>query len=143
MQGYKISRHIIKVDRSKIKVIGKLPPLVSVRGIESFLGHADFNKRFIKEFSKISTPLCKLLEKEVKFVFGEECLKAFKYLKDRLISTLTMVSSKWSAPFKVMFNESVEDLGVVLEQRKDMILHPIYYSIKAFNPIKKNYTVKE
>ena len=34
-------------------------------------------------------------------------------------------------------------LGVVLGQRRDKILHPIYYASKALNEAQKNYTVTE
>jgi hypothetical protein len=58
-----------------------------VKEIRSFLGHAGFYRRFIKDFSKIARPLCKLLAKETPFEFDEECLKAFGALKEILTST--------------------------------------------------------
>ena len=51
------------MDKAKIDVIEKLPPPVNVKGIRSFLGHANFYRRFIKEFSKIVKPLSNLLNK--------------------------------------------------------------------------------
>ena len=62
--GHRISEKCIEVDRAKVEVIEKLPPPISVKGVRSFLGHAGFNRSFIKDFSKIAHPLCKLLEKE-------------------------------------------------------------------------------
>ena len=69
-----------------------MPPTI-VRGVNSFLGHAGFYKRFIQDFSKIAQPLCKLLKKDTIFVFDEACLKAFKELKTRLIATSIMIMS--------------------------------------------------
>ena len=57
----------LEVDKAKIDVISKLPPPTNVKGIRSFLGHAGFYRRFIKDFSKIARPLTKLLEKD--FIF--------------------------------------------------------------------------
>ena len=79
--GHRISEKGIEVDRAKVEVIERLPPPISVKGVRSFLGHAGFYRRFIKDFSKIAHPLCKLLEKECKFCFDESCLKAFSELK--------------------------------------------------------------
>ncbi|XP_059289864.1 uncharacterized protein LOC132043377 [Lycium ferocissimum] len=81
--GHKISSKGIEVDNAKIKAIEKLPPPISVRGVRSFLGHASFYRQFIKDFSKVANPMCKLLEKDVKFVFNEACLMAFDELKKR------------------------------------------------------------
>ena len=61
-----------------------MPPTI-VKGIMSFLGHAGFYRRFIKDFSKITRPLCRLLEKDAKFEFDEACQFAFKEIKAQLI----------------------------------------------------------
>ena len=71
--GHKISHQSIEVDKAKVDVIDKLPPLTSVRAIRSFLGYAGFYRRFIKDFSKIARPLTRLLEKDVPFNFTVEC----------------------------------------------------------------------
>ena len=71
--GHRITRHGIEVDKAKVEVIGKLPPPTSVKGVRSFLGHTGFYRKFIKGFSKIAKPLCKLLEKDMMFKFDEEC----------------------------------------------------------------------
>ncbi|KAL5578500.1 hypothetical protein UlMin_020199 [Ulmus minor] len=79
--GHRVSKKGIEVDKAKIEVIEKQPPPSSVKGIQSFLGHAGFYRRFIKDFSKISKPLCQLLEQNREFNFDEACLKAFRILK--------------------------------------------------------------
>ena len=50
-----------------------------------FLGHVGFYKRFIKDFSKVAKPLSNLLNKDVAFVFNEECMDAFNDFKTRLV----------------------------------------------------------
>ena len=67
--GHKISHKGLEVDKAKVEVIEKLPPPVNIKGIRSFLGHAGFYRRFIKDFSKISKPLCNLLNKDTPFKF--------------------------------------------------------------------------
>ncbi|KAM3202582.1 putative mitochondrial protein like [Capsicum annuum] len=81
----KIFAKCIEVDKAKVDVIEKLPPPISVKGVHSFFGHAGFYRRFIKDFSKIANLLCKLLEKEAKFTFDDDCIKAFECLKLKLV----------------------------------------------------------
>ena len=76
--GHKISTRGIEVDNAKIDVIGKHPPPVNVKGVRSFLGHAGFYRRFIKDFSKIAKPLSNLLNKDKSFLFDDDCLNAFE-----------------------------------------------------------------
>ncbi|GJS73277.1 hypothetical protein Tco_0706118 [Tanacetum coccineum] len=67
MLGHKVSGVGLEVDKAKIDVISKLPPPTNVKGIRSFLGHDGFYGRFFKDFSKITRPLTKLLEKDTPF----------------------------------------------------------------------------
>ena len=59
--GHTVFGNGIEVDKVKIETIEKLPPLTSVKGIRSFLGHACFYRRFIKDFSIIAKPISSLL----------------------------------------------------------------------------------
>lgn len=68
---YRISKKGLEVDRMKIEVIEKILSLSSLRGIQIFLGHTGFYRRFINNFSHIFKPFCHLLQKDVPFMFGE------------------------------------------------------------------------
>ena len=65
--SYSISSKGIEVDKAKIDIISKLPPPMKAKGVRSFLRHARFYRRFIKDFFKISRPLYALLTKDTKF----------------------------------------------------------------------------
>ena len=66
--GHIISERGIEVDNAKVELIVKLPSPTTVKGVRQFLGYAGFYRRFIKDFSKLSKPLCELLVKNAKFV---------------------------------------------------------------------------
>ena len=68
-----ISNKGIEVDKVKIELISKLPSPTNVKTMRQFLGHAGFYRRFIKDFSKIDKPLYKILEKDAKFAWDDEC----------------------------------------------------------------------
>lgn len=141
--GHKVSERGIEVDRAKIEIIEKLPPPSSVKGVRSFLGHAGFYRRFIKDFSKIAKPMTNLLEKEANFDFDEECLKAFNLLKEGLVTAPIIVSPDWSEPFEIMCDASDLALGAVLCQKREKVLHVIYYASKVLNEAQRNYTTTE
>ena len=71
--GHRISATGLEVDQAKVSIIKTLLPPTKVKGIKSFLGHASFYRRFIRDFSKIARPLCRLLKKDAKFYFDESC----------------------------------------------------------------------
>ena len=133
MLGHKISMKGIEVDKAKIDVIDKLPPLVNVKGVRSFLGHVGFYRRFIKDFSKIVKPLSNLLNKDVVFLFDEECLKAFNTLKTSLVSAPIITTPDWSQEFERMCDASDYDVEAVLGQRKGRVFHAIYFASKFLN----------
>ena len=89
--GHEISRKGIKVDKAKVEIIAKLPipwcvKDIRSKDIRSFLGHAGFYHRFIRDFSKIARPLTNLLAKDVPFIFDDKCSGAWEKLKLELIS---------------------------------------------------------
>ncbi|RVW62520.1 Retrovirus-related Pol polyprotein from transposon opus [Vitis vinifera] len=98
--GHIISKNGIEVDKAKVEIIVKLPPPTNVKGIRQFLGHARFYRRFIKDFSKISKPLCELLVKDAKFVWDEKCQKSFEELKQFLTTAPIVRAPNWKLPFK-------------------------------------------
>ena len=85
--GHKILAVGLEVDQEKVSIIKTLLPLTTDKGIRSFLGHVGFYRRFIKDFSKISRPLCILLEKDAKFDFHESCQAAFDEIKSKLVAS--------------------------------------------------------
>ncbi|CAN6554879.1 unnamed protein product [Malus baccata var. baccata] len=141
--GHIISERGIEVDKSKIDLVCYLPSPTSVREVRYFLGHAEFYRRFIKDFSKIAQPLCRLLQKDVSFEFNEACEKAFKHLKDFLTTAPIITPPDWSIPFELMCDASDYALGAVLGQRKNKQPHVIYYASRTLNDAQLNYSTTE
>ncbi|CAN6580970.1 unnamed protein product [Malus baccata var. baccata] len=104
---------------------------------------AGFYHRFIKDFSKIAQPLCRLLQKEVAFEFTKECTESFNQLKELLTTTPIIVPPDWSLPFELMCDASDYALGAVLGQRKDKRPHVIYYASRTLNDAQLNYSTTE
>ena len=107
------------------------------------MGHAGFYRRFIKDFSKLSKPLCNLLEKNSTFDFDDVCLQAFNAIKEKLISAPVMIVPDWSQPFEVMCDASDFAIGAVLGQKREKLFRAIYYASGTLNEAQLNYTTTE
>ncbi|XP_022868241.1 uncharacterized protein LOC111387879 [Olea europaea var. sylvestris] len=141
--GHQVSTKGIEVDKAKIQVIEKLPPPTSIKRVHSFLGHATFYRRFIRDFLKITKPLCNLLMKDVPFEFNEECLIVFNTLREKLTTTSVIVAPNWEFPFELMCDANDHFVGTVLGQRKNKIFHVIYYAIRTLNDAQINCATTE
>ncbi|CAN6697899.1 unnamed protein product [Malus baccata var. baccata] len=104
---------------------------------------AEFYRRFIKDFSKIAQPLCRLLQKEVPFEFNEACEQAFNHLKNLLTTAPIITPPDWSIAFKLMCAASDYALGAVLGQQKNKLPHVIYYASRTLNDAQLNYSTTE
>ena len=141
--GHKIYATGLEVDKEKVSIIKTLLPPTTVKGIRSFLGYTGFYKIFIKDFSKISRPLCKLLEKDAKFDLDELCKAAFDEIKSRLVTAPIIVTPDWNKEFEIMCDASDFAMGAVLGQRTEKKFKAIYYANKTFNEAQENYSTTE
>ena len=94
---------------------------------------------FIKDFSKISRPLTNLLQKDIPFVFDDDCVEAFEILKKALISAPIAQPPDWNVPFEIMCDASDYVVGVVLGQRVDKKLNIIHYASTTLENAQRNY----
>ncbi|XP_074297120.1 uncharacterized protein LOC141627798 [Silene latifolia] len=133
----------LTVDKVKVDTIRTLPYPTNVHEVRSFLCHAGFYRRFIKDFSKIFAPLCKLLQKDCEFIMSEECKEAFDMLKEKLISAPIIQPPNWSEPFEIMSDAGYYALGAVLGQRVGRAPHVIQYASTMMNEAQRNYTTIE
>jgi hypothetical protein len=141
--GHVIFERGIEVDKAKIEMVEKLLPPTNIKLLRSILGHAGFYRRFIKDFSMITKPLTRLLQKDVEYDFDEECLHAFQTLKQSVISAPIMQPPDWNLSFEIMCDASDYAIGIVLGQRKEGKVHAIYYASKTLNDAQVNYATTE
>jgi hypothetical protein len=75
-----LSRDGISVDPTKVQEVLDWKTPTTVTEVQSFLGLAGYYRRFIPDFSKISKPMTRLLQKDEKFVWTPKCEEAFHTL---------------------------------------------------------------
>jgi hypothetical protein len=65
--GYIITPTGISMDPEKVKAIEEWKEPTNIKGVQSFLGFANFYRRFVQDFSKITAPLTKLTRKDTRY----------------------------------------------------------------------------
>eukprot|EP00253_Pinus_taeda_P035936 PITA_35936 len=140
--GHHISGDGITVYRSKVEVISKLPIPNCQKDVRSFLGFTGYYRRFIENFTKIASPLFKLLTKDCEFNWVPDYQSAFETLKTRISEAPILRGPNWKLPFHISTDASDAALGAVLGQ-KDLVPYAIYYTSKNLTPTDLNYTVNE
>ena len=111
--GHRISATGLEVDQAEVSIIKTLLPPTKIKGIRSFLGHAGFYRRFIRDFSKITRPLCILLEKDANFNFNESCRSKFEEIMSRLVTAPIMETLDSNKEFEIMCDVSDYVMGAV------------------------------
>ncbi|GKB41335.1 reverse transcriptase domain-containing protein [Tanacetum coccineum] len=87
--------------------------------------------------------MTKLLMKDAKFDFSDDCKKVFNILKEKLTTAPIKISPDWNVPFELMCDASDFALGAVLGQRIDGKFKPIYHASKTLNNAQEHYTTTE
>ncbi|XP_073120643.1 uncharacterized protein [Henckelia pumila] len=78
-----------------------------------FMVWQGFYTRYIQDFAKIASPMCKLLQKEVTFEFDDACKISFDKLKDSLTFAPIIQPPEWSKPFEIICDASDYAIGAV------------------------------
>nr|GFA24661.1 reverse transcriptase domain-containing protein [Tanacetum cinerariifolium] len=99
--------------------------------------------QFIKDFLKISRPMTHLLEKNSPFIFSNECIQAFRTLKEKLTEAPILIAPNSDQPFELMCDASDYAVGAVQGQRVEQHFRPIHYASKTMNQAETNYTTTE
>jgi hypothetical protein len=121
--GHVISVEGIAIDPSKVQeVLGwKAPRLVMQ--IHSFLELAEYYHQFIPNFSKICKPITKLLEKDVKFKWSQQCEELFLTLKKLLTTAPMLAQPDIEKLFDMYCDASNTGVGGVLMQEGRVIAY--------------------
>jgi len=144
--GYVIGRDGIKMAKEKVEAVLEWKPPKSLTEVQSFLGFANFYRRFIQDYSRVARPLTELTKKEKKeeWSWNPEAQAAFEELKQRF--TTAPILAHFDPVKKVIIETDASDfaLGVVLSQRdEENRLHPVAFHSRKFQPAEINYEIHD
>ena len=144
MLGLIIGPEGIKMDPSKVKAIVDWPYPKKVKEVQSFLGLANYYRRFIEDFSKEVAPLHKLTRKDQPWKWGDEEIAAFNALKNKFIAKPILAMVDTTKELRVESNASDYATGAVLSMKcDDDKWHPCAYLSKGMTDVDRNYDVHD
>ena len=112
--GLIITTKGVKIDPAKVNTIINWPLIINVKDVQSFLGFANFYRRFIYRYSKLAAPLTNLTKKNVLFEWTPECQKAFDTLKSTFTSETVLRHYDPSLPIVIETDASNYMSGGIL-----------------------------
>ena len=138
--GFVLSKDGLTMDPSKVQTIQDWPVPRKVKDIQSFLGFANFYRRFIADYSKIVVPLTRLTRKGVPWIFSDAALHSFNTLK--LAFTTAPILTHWIPDKQLIVETDASDyaLGAILSIQLDSgEVHPVAFHSRTFTPPELNY----
>ncbi|XP_040967114.1 uncharacterized protein [Gossypium hirsutum] len=109
--GHIVGGGKIRMDKNKIRAISKWEPPTKVTELRSFLGLANYYRRFVEGYSKITTPLTNMLKKGKVWDWNPECEKAFNQLKQEMTREPVLVLPDFTKPYEVRTDASDYAIG--------------------------------
>lgn len=141
--GFVVGRNGVKMSNKKIQVVKDWPKPTTVKGIQEFLGFVNFNRRFIKDYSKKALPLTKLTRKDTPFKWGKEQDDAFESLRQACTDPPTLATFRRNEPLRMETDASDLALGACITQEQNGQWHPIAYYSRKFSGPEERYDVHD
>ncbi|ESK88108.1 pro-pol protein [Moniliophthora roreri MCA 2997] len=130
------------MDETKLAGIKDWEAPKTVKGVRSFLGFANFYRKFIGKYVELAQPLHDLTKKNAKFKWTKLCNVAFEVLKNKFLQRPILQMLDDERPFIIKADTSKWATGAVLKQKgPDGDLHPCRYISHAFTPAERNYEI--
>ncbi|CAI5467973.1 unnamed protein product [Closterium sp. Yama58-4] len=141
--GHVVSASGIRTDPKKIAAVQDWLAPTSVKELQSFLGFANYYRRFVQEYASIASPLTDLLRKGVEYVWGPAQQQAFEQMKQSLTSSPTLSYPDPTRPYVVVTDASDQAIGAVLLQDQGRGLQPIAYESRKLRGAELNYPIHD
>ena len=142
--GHVVSKEGISVNPEKTKAITSFPVPTSQSQLRTFLGLAQYYRRFIRGFSHIASTLTNLLKKDAKFVWDSQCQKAFDTLRTALTSSPILAYPDFDREFTLCTDASGCSIAYILAQKDDKNREvAIAYGGRALRSSERNWSISE
>ena len=117
--GYMINSDGLRIDPVRAEAISRIEPPKTRKELQKFLGTANYNRQFVKNFSAITAPLYALLQKKAKFDWDKTCDSAFNEIKTAITTAPVLAIPDYNDPqnsYELIIDTSKTGHGAVLTQ---------------------------
>lgn len=139
--GVLVSTQGLKMDPKKVQAVADWEIPRNTHDVRSFLGFANFYRRFIRDFAKIAGPITKLTKKNCPFHWSPSCNHAFQTLKSAFTSAPILAHFDPYLECVVETDASDFVCAGVLSQKHGNLLHPVAFFSKKNSPAECNYEI--
>jgi len=137
--GHLVGRDGLRVDPKKVASVNDWPVPTDVHQLRSFLGLANYFRRFMRGYASVIAPLTALTGKNVPFTWTPPCQTAFEQVQKLLTSAPVLRLPDPDKPFEVLCDASTVGLGAVLLQEGQAVA----YESRKLSPAETRYTTTE
>jgi hypothetical protein len=141
--GHVVDKHGVHMDDNKLTAIKEWPTPKTVTDLRSFLGLANYYRRFNKDHAKMCAPLTDLFKKGVEFVWTPRHQQVMDNIKASLTSAPTLILPDHSLPYRIHTDASNFALGAVLMQDQGNGHQPLAFESRKLTPAEVNYPVHD
>ena len=142
--GYLVSGNGVEMTGDKVKTIQEIKPVESLKEVQSFLGFANFYRRFIKGYSRVCLPLTNSTQIEARlWKPSRQIHQAQEALKEMFTKAPILKHFDPDIPAIVETDASDFALGGILSQSHEKRLHPIAFHSRKFSPAEINYDIHD
>ena len=117
--GYLVTPDGLLPDPEKIRAVRDLAVPTTKSQLGSFLGLTAYNRRFVRSYALVASPLTRLLRDDTPFHWDERHQQAFEHLKACLTSPPLLVHPDWDKPFRLQTDASDYAIAAILAQVSD------------------------
>lgn len=132
----------LEMCQDKVQAIRNWPIPKTLKEVQAFIGFANFYRRFILDYSKITNPLTALTKKNCKFEWTSQTQEVFNALRSRFLQAPVLIHPNFDRAFVVETDASDTATGGILSQQgEDGHLHPCAYRSSKMSLAKQNYDI--
>ncbi|KAJ6437003.1 ectomycorrhiza-upregulated zf-MYND domain-containing protein [Purpureocillium lavendulum] len=143
--GFVVDQEGIHMERERVCAIAQWPVPRSVKDVQVFLGFTGFYRRFIKNYSKIVSPLSDCLRKKAPgpSILGPKAMQAFECLKTAFQNGPILKHFDPSRPIRVETDASQFAIGAIISQLHDDRWHPVAFLSRKLQDAETRYAVPD